>query len=81
MINKYKEKIEIERDICKSITCDICKKEFINDETNIFEILEFTHIHKNCGYGSVFGDEDEIEVDICQNCLKNILGKYIRIIE
>jgi hypothetical protein len=80
MINKIKEKIEIEKEICKSVICDICLHEFINDETNFYEIQEFTYIHKNCGYGSVFGDEDEIEIDICQTCLKQILGEYIRTI-
>ena len=78
MINRTKEKIEIEKDICTSIVCDVCKKEFVNDEINIYEIQEFTYIHKDCGYGSIFGDEDVIELDICQNCLKEILGKYIR---
>jgi antitoxin CcdA len=80
MINRIKEKTEIETYVCKSVVCDICKKEFGGDEANLYEIQEFTFIHKNCGYGSVFGDEDEIEVDICQNCLKDILGKYIRTI-
>lgn len=78
MIKYIKEKAEIEKEVCTSITCDICEKEFINNETNTYEIQEFTYIRKNCGYGSIFGDEEEIELDVCQNCLKDILGKYIR---
>ena len=38
MLNKSKEKIEIEKEVCTSVTCDICKKEYINDDNaiNIF---------------------------------------------
>jgi hypothetical protein len=81
MINKIKEKFMTEKEICISITCDVCKKEYDNykDKFN-YEIYEFIHISKDCGYGSVFGDDEEIEIDICQNCLKEILGKYIRMI-
>ena len=79
MINSHKEKLEVEKEIIDSVTCDICKKVYLSDD--IFETQEFVYIRNDCGYGSVFGDGDEIELDICQHCLKEILGKYIRIKE
>lgn len=78
MINRKIVKETIEHEVTESITCDICKKTF--DKEDIFEVQEFTHIKMSCGYGSVFGDGDSIELDICQNCLKEKLGEYIRII-
>jgi len=30
------------------------------------------------GYHSVFGDGMEIEIDLCQQCLKDLLGKWVR---
>lgn len=83
MINKEIEKITEEKEVVKSMTCDICGKTY--DKTfstdNIFEVQEFTHIKFVGGYGSVFGDGDMVECDICQNCLKEKLGEYIRITE
>lgn len=63
--------------------CDICglRAEY-NDEDfdqGTIEFQEFVSIRFTGGYGSVFGDLDEIELDICQHCLKDKLGKYIRV--
>lgn len=30
------------------------------------------------GYGSIFGDGIKIECDICQHCLKKLIGEYCR---
>jgi antitoxin CcdA len=68
--------MEMETDEVVSVTCDVCKKVYSSDD--IFETQEFTYIRNDCGYGSVFGDGDTISLDICQHCLKEILGKYIR---
>lgn len=59
-----------------NITCDVCEKDYTD---NTFELQEFTHIKMFCGYGSVFGDGNWIECDICQNCLKEKFGQWIRI--
>lgn len=73
------EKLVTEQDYLTSIICDCCKKEYL--ETDIFEIEEFLSISKMVGYGSIFGDESIIELDLCQHCVKNFLGNYIRIEE
>jgi len=59
-----------------SVVCDKCGKT-MNDA---YEIQECLSIHEQCGYGSVFGDGNEIELDLCQDCLKELLGDYIRVI-
>jgi len=78
MINKEKVIEEIEKTV--SITCDICNKIYIDsiENNDILEIQEFTHINFTGGYGSIFGDGDEIKLDICQHCLKEKLGQYIK---
>ena len=61
-------------------TCDVCKKTFnknVNDE-EMLEVQEFVHISFTGGYGSIFGDMSEFELDICQHCLKEKLGQYLR---
>jgi hypothetical protein len=57
--------------------CDICGKEFENIKKNIIQIQEMYQIKFTGGYGSIFGDGNEIECDICQECLMNMIkGKY-----
>lgn len=73
MLNYVKEMRE--ENVLKSITCDICKKEF----DDIMDIQEFAHINLMGGYGSVFGDGCTIEIDMCQKCLQEKLGDFIRI--
>ena len=58
-----------------SITCDVCKKDY----DNTFDTQEFLTYTNSCGYGSVFGDGTLIELDMCQHCQKDLLGKYIHI--
>jgi protein-arginine kinase activator protein McsA len=59
------------------IICDVCKKQI--EHNDYIETQEMTTIHFTGGYGSVFGDGAEIELDICQSCLKEKLGEYLRI--
>lgn len=68
----------IERKIQDSITCDVCKKTY-RDETkdDWIETQEFHHIRFVGGFGSVFGDSVPMKADICQHCLKKLLGEYI----
>jgi hypothetical protein len=57
------------------VICDICgaaySTELSSDE--IFEAQEFISIRRQGGYGSIFGDEEPIEVDICQYCFKKLV--------
>ena len=59
------------------LKCDVCGKEFDRDGS-ILEFQEFVEIRFRGGYGSVFGDDDDFECDICQHCLKEKLGAFIR---
>jgi hypothetical protein len=57
-----------------SIICDKCKKE----EFNIMEIQEWFHYNFIGGYNSIFGDMDEYDIDLCQQCMKELIGPYLR---
>jgi hypothetical protein len=56
------------------VTCDSCGRSF-NDP---IELQEFLFINRTAGYGSIFGDGTLIQCDLCQNCLKSKLGKFLR---
>ena len=64
----------------KTITCDCCKVTYYYDKPeDMFEVQEFHYINFIAGYGSIFGDDCRISLDMCQHCLQEKLGKFIRI--
>ncbi len=56
------------------IICDICKKTYINS----LDIQEFINIKFQGGYSSIFGDGAIMEGDFCQDCIKKLLGDFLR---
>jgi len=86
MIKTVTTKEVIDKKQITSVICDVCKKEFFfgdwkEKSQDGLEIQEFTSINRTGGYGSIFGDMNEIKLDICQHCLKEKLGQFIRINE
>lgn len=61
-----------------SVTCDRCKRTFSFDE-DFLETQEFHFIRFTGGYASVFGDESDVECDLCQTCLKVLIGDFARV--
>ena len=61
--------------------CDKCGKTVGTKDDDIWEAQEAFHYSFTGGYGSVFGDMSTYEIDLCQNCLNETLGKYFRLIE
>ncbi len=54
--------------------CDCCHKEYTDD----VDMQEFLCFHNTGGYGSVFGDGAEMNVDLCQHCVKKLLGEFMQ---
>lgn len=61
-----------------AIICDVCKKTYSINHKNRMEINAFYHINFTGGYSSIFGDGESYSLDICQHCLKEKLGDYVR---
>lgn len=91
MVKHFKKK-KTTQQVQTSIECDKCHKiyheaeeevidglNYITAENDMWEIDEFHHISFTGGYGSIFGDMDEVECDICQHCLKEMIGSFCRI--
>ncbi len=60
--------------------CSKCKK-FFNAETNPFEFQEVVQINLDCGFNSVFGDENRYTATFCQHCFKDIAGQYLELVD
>jgi hypothetical protein len=64
--------------VVNQIKCDRCGK--VTDRDN--DALDFhamTSIGFHAGYASIFGDGNRIEIDLCEPCLKDTLGEWLRV--
>lgn len=75
MIEYEKQTVQIVSPKIK--VCDNCKKKV--EKSDWIEFQEFYHIDFKGGYGSIFGDSAKIKCDLCQSCLKEIIGEICRI--
>jgi hypothetical protein len=66
--------VTVQREEVISIECDKCHGVF----EDTIDLQEFHHIRFTGGYGSVFGDETRVECDLCQRCLKELVGGFCR---
>lgn len=57
-----------------SIICDCCKREFDDD----MDLQEFLSYYNTGGYSSVFGDGTVMSLELCQDCVKKLLGELIQ---
>ncbi|MDC8785988.1 hypothetical protein [Roseateles koreensis] len=60
----------------KQFRCDRCD---LLAELGEAEFQEFVSIDLKAGYGSIFGDGNDVQIDLCQHCLKTSLGPWLRV--
>ena len=60
------------------IVCDRCGFEELSDQPSSFEM---TSIAFRAGYGSHFGDGSLVAIDLCESCLHEVLGPWLRVKE
>jgi hypothetical protein len=72
---------EVEQLFIISYTCDKCGLVAKPDGNTVMEYQEFMSWTNEGGYNSVFGDGDLIMLELCQHCIKELLGEYIRVIK
>lgn len=58
------------------IVCDRCGKE-VQREGGDFKLM--TSIGFEAGYASIFGDGNRVEIDLCEPCLRDTLGTWLRV--
>jgi len=56
--------------------CDRCRRRMTPDEYDWHEKLSIAY---RGGFGSIFGDGRDICIDLCQQCVKETLGAWLRI--
>lgn len=69
--------INVQQKEIVSLVCDCCHVEVgVHD---VMEFQEFLSINVGCGFGSILGDGNDYEADLCQYCVKKLLGQYLRL--
>lgn len=58
-------------------TCDRCQRRLTLDEPG--EWQERLSLDHSCGFDSVFGDGSFVSIDLCQRCVRDLLGEWLRI--
>jgi len=59
-------------------TCDRCGRRMSPDSADL-EWQERLSVAYRGGFGSIFGDGCEISIDLCQHCVRDTLGAWLRI--
>lgn len=62
--------------VVHQIRCDRCGKEFESGEVGFEQMLS---IGFNAGYGSIFGDGNRVDIDLCEICVRDTLGTWLQI--
>ena len=75
IVTKKEEIIKIE-EVVEFVKCDCCQREIKTDDH--FEWQEILFIKIMGGYGSIFGDGTIVETQLCQYCVKKLLGEFLR---
>jgi hypothetical protein len=61
-----------------TLVCDGCGLE-VNADGG-YEFQEFISINHDCGYGSIHGDGNQIDIDLCQQCFADMCGDVLTVI-
>ncbi len=77
MIKTIKETVEQETII--GYKCNKCGKEATFEGDRCFDAQEYLSWRTQGGYGSIFGDGSTISLQLCQQCIKELLGPYLQI--
>lgn len=62
------------------LLCDRCQKKMCEEEPDS-GYRNRMQIRFRAGYGSLFGDGNKVEGDLCDRCFYELLGPYLRIVE
>lgn len=66
------ESVEVVSELC----CDRCGLRAARTDPAFHEFTSIDHLG---GYGSIFGDGTRLQIDLCQGCLREVAGPWLRL--
>lgn len=70
---RYKKVLQ---EVAVSGECDRCSRKMPKDSPEFHERFSISYW---AGYDSVFGDGNHVECDLCQHCVKELLGPWLKV--
>jgi len=58
--------------------CDACGKREEDKGKGLEDAQEWLSWRHRGGYNSVFGDGEELSLDLCQDCVQQLLGGFLK---
>ena len=62
--------------VIAACTCNRCQRRLTPGDLDWHERLSISY---QAGYSSVFGDGNEVSLDLCQQCVAEVLGAWLQI--
>ena len=77
----YTKAVEVvENDVVVGFECDRCEKSYHEaNGDDWIEIQEAMHWKMIGGYGSIWGDDSDVEIVLCQKCAHELLSPFVTI--
>lgn len=70
---------QVKRTVVTGFECNRCGQFYPADD--FVEMQERLSWVNACGFGSVFGDGNRVELELCQSCVQAVLGEYLTVHE
>lgn len=64
--------------VISTLTCDGCGEQATLEDYTFHEFISVNH---RCGHGSIHGDGNTINIDLCQQCFADMCGYSFSVIE
>ena len=64
--------------VISELICDGCGEQASPSDSEFHEFISVSH---KCGYGSIHGDGNQFNIDLCQQCFADMCGDSLTIIE
>jgi hypothetical protein len=77
VMREYEDRLVQEVAACK---CDRCGRRMTPDD-DPWEWYEKASLDWRGGFGSCFGDGAQVSVDLCQQCVRDTLGPWLRVVQ
>ncbi len=62
--------------VVSACICNRCQRRLVTDDMDWQERLSISY---RAGYSSIFGDGNTVSLDLCQQCVSEVLGSWLKI--
>ncbi len=76
---RHTKTVRVPTELLEGVSCDRCRQTV--DACDTIELGEMLQLEFTAGYGSPLGDGKRYQLDLCKDCVKAVLGPFLRLID